>query len=256
MLEYAFGSGLDWPDERLGSGIAARHVRRGEGAVARRARVFGAADAAGARRLGRPAARVAGGVGSGVRRSGRDGAVARGEAAHVRQGGGGPPAALLLRRGRAAARPGADRRAAGAERALRPGAGRAVPHGRDCACTATGGTAWPGTATPSGAARTRTRWSPSCRWARRGRCCCARGRRGRAGRGGSLRFEVGHGDLLVMGGSCQRTWEHAVPKTSQAVGPRISVQFRPAGCAEASRSTAAILLYNKSQLLRYLVSTT
>ncbi len=52
---------------------------------------------------------------------------------------------------------------------------------------------------------------------------------GRGGRGGSLRFEVGHGDLLVMGGSCQRTWEHAVPKTSQAVGPRISVQFRPRG---------------------------
>jgi alkylated DNA repair dioxygenase AlkB len=44
-----------------------------------------------------------------------------------------------------------------------------------------------------------------------------------------LRFEVGHGDLLVMGGSCQRAWEHAVPKTSQPVGPRISVQFRPRG---------------------------
>ncbi len=44
-----------------------------------------------------------------------------------------------------------------------------------------------------------------------------------------LRFEVGHGDLLVMGGSCQRTWEHAVPKTSRAIGPRISVQFRPQG---------------------------
>jgi alkylated DNA repair dioxygenase AlkB len=49
------------------------------------------------------------------------------------------------------------------------------------------------------------------------------------GRGSSLRFEVGHGDLLVMGGSCQRTWEHAVPKTTQATGPRISVQFRPRG---------------------------
>ena len=46
-------------------------------------------------------------------------------------------------------------------------------------------------------------------------------------RGSSLRFEVGHGDLLVMGGSCHRTWEHAVPKTAQAAGPRISVQFRP-----------------------------
>ena len=52
---------------------------------------------------------------------------------------------------------------------------------------------------------------------------------GPSGRGGSLRFEVGHGDLLVMGGSCQRTWEHAVPKTAQAAGPRISVQFRPRG---------------------------
>ena len=49
------------------------------------------------------------------------------------------------------------------------------------------------------------------------------------GGGPSRRYEVGHGDLLVMGGSCQRTWEHAVPKTSAAAGPRISVQFRPRG---------------------------
>ncbi|WP_183095316.1 alpha-ketoglutarate-dependent dioxygenase AlkB [Nocardioides stalactiti] len=42
----------------------------------------------------------------------------------------------------------------------------------------------------------------------------------------TLSFEMGHGDLLVMGGSCQRTWEHAVPKVASA-GPRISVQFRP-----------------------------
>ena len=46
---------------------------------------------------------------------------------------------------------------------------------------------------------------------------------------GPVRFDVGGGDLLVMGGSCQRTWEHAVPKTTRPVGPRISVQFRPAG---------------------------
>jgi alkylated DNA repair dioxygenase AlkB len=46
------------------------------------------------------------------------------------------------------------------------------------------------------------------------------------GGGESLSFELGHGDLLVMGGSCQRTWEHAVPKVARA-GPRISVQFRP-----------------------------
>ena len=38
---------------------------------------------------------------------------------------------------------------------------------------------------------------------------------------------LGHGDLIVMGGSCQRTWEHAILKTAKAVGPRISVQFRP-----------------------------
>lgn len=45
----------------------------------------------------------------------------------------------------------------------------------------------------------------------------------------ALRLPLGHGDLVVMGGSCQRTWEHAIPKTSRAVGPRISVQFRPRG---------------------------
>ena len=48
------------------------------------------------------------------------------------------------------------------------------------------------------------------------------------GGGSSMSFTLGHGDLLVMGGSCQRTWEHAVPKVAHA-GPRISVQFRPAG---------------------------
>ncbi len=47
------------------------------------------------------------------------------------------------------------------------------------------------------------------------------------GGGSSLRFVVGHGDLLVMGGSCQRTWDHAIPKVDASVGPRISVQFRP-----------------------------
>jgi alkylated DNA repair dioxygenase AlkB len=49
------------------------------------------------------------------------------------------------------------------------------------------------------------------------------------GGGPALRYELGHGDLIVMGGSCQRTWEHAVPKTARAAGPRISVQFRPRG---------------------------
>ncbi|HVK25750.1 MAG TPA: alpha-ketoglutarate-dependent dioxygenase AlkB [Actinokineospora sp.] len=47
--------------------------------------------------------------------------------------------------------------------------------------------------------------------------------------GVTIRHALGHGDLLVMGGSCQRTWEHAVPKTARPVGPRISIQFRPRG---------------------------
>ncbi|WLP89541.1 alpha-ketoglutarate-dependent dioxygenase AlkB [Gordonia sp. NB41Y] len=48
------------------------------------------------------------------------------------------------------------------------------------------------------------------------------------GGGPSIRFLLSAGDLLVMGGSCQRTWEHAIPKCT-GVGPRISVQFRPPG---------------------------
>jgi alkylated DNA repair dioxygenase AlkB len=51
--------------------------------------------------------------------------------------------------------------------------------------------------------------------------------RPRYGGGPVVRRSIGHGDLLVMGGSCQRTWDHAVPKTAGSVGPRISVQFRP-----------------------------
>jgi len=51
------------------------------------------------------------------------------------------------------------------------------------------------------------------------------------GGGTSRRFVLGHGDLIVMGGSCQRTWEHAIPKTTRPVGPRVSVQFRPVGVA-------------------------
>ena len=51
------------------------------------------------------------------------------------------------------------------------------------------------------------------------------------GGGGTVRRAVGHGDLLVMGGSCQRTWEHAIPKTARCAGPRISIQFRPHGVA-------------------------
>jgi alkylated DNA repair dioxygenase AlkB len=54
--------------------------------------------------------------------------------------------------------------------------------------------------------------------------------RPRAG-GSTLKFSLGHGDLVVMGGSCQRTWEHAIPKTARPTGPRVSIQFRPIGVA-------------------------
>ena len=49
--------------------------------------------------------------------------------------------------------------------------------------------------------------------------------------GTGIRIPLGHGDLVVMGGSCQRTWEHAIPKTTRPVGPRVSIQYRPAGVA-------------------------
>jgi alkylated DNA repair dioxygenase AlkB len=45
------------------------------------------------------------------------------------------------------------------------------------------------------------------------------------GGGPSRRFDLGGGDLLVMGGTCQHTWEHTVPKVA-AAGPRLSVTFR------------------------------
>jgi alkylated DNA repair dioxygenase AlkB len=53
--------------------------------------------------------------------------------------------------------------------------------------------------------------------------------RPREGSAPAQRYPLGHGDLIVMGGSCQRTWLHAVPKTARPCGPRISVQFRTHG---------------------------
>jgi alkylated DNA repair dioxygenase AlkB len=46
------------------------------------------------------------------------------------------------------------------------------------------------------------------------------------GGGTSLGLSLGFGDLLVMGGSCQRTWQHSVPKAKGAA-PRIAIMFRP-----------------------------
>jgi alkylated DNA repair dioxygenase AlkB len=46
------------------------------------------------------------------------------------------------------------------------------------------------------------------------------------GGGPSVAFALGRGDLFVMGGLCQRAWQHTVPKTARAL-PRLAVMFRP-----------------------------
>lgn len=45
--------------------------------------------------------------------------------------------------------------------------------------------------------------------------------------GPSIAYQLGRGDLIVMGGTCQRTWRHGIPKVAHAPGPRISIMFRP-----------------------------
>jgi alkylated DNA repair dioxygenase AlkB len=47
----------------------------------------------------------------------------------------------------------------------------------------------------------------------------------RRGGGPSRSWQLGHGDLFVMGGACQHDWEHCVPKVATA-GPRLSIMFR------------------------------
>jgi len=42
----------------------------------------------------------------------------------------------------------------------------------------------------------------------------------------SLNIILQNGDLLVMGGTCQRYWMHSVPKTKAPKGPRINLTFR------------------------------
>jgi alkylated DNA repair dioxygenase AlkB len=48
------------------------------------------------------------------------------------------------------------------------------------------------------------------------------------GGGPSIAYTLHTGDLLVQGGTSQRTFEHCVPKQAHA-GPRISVMFRERG---------------------------
>ena len=46
------------------------------------------------------------------------------------------------------------------------------------------------------------------------------------GGGRSVDLSPASGDLLVMGGTCQMRWEHAVPKVPRGSGPRISASIR------------------------------
>jgi alkylated DNA repair dioxygenase AlkB len=43
--------------------------------------------------------------------------------------------------------------------------------------------------------------------------------------GRSIGITPRNGDLIVMGGRCQRDWLHSVPKQARPAGPRISVNF-------------------------------
>lgn len=48
----------------------------------------------------------------------------------------------------------------------------------------------------------------------------------RTGGGPSRSLALGWGDLLVMGGTCQRTHQHSVPKVASAA-PRLVLMYRP-----------------------------
>lgn len=41
-----------------------------------------------------------------------------------------------------------------------------------------------------------------------------------------LKYRLPHGSVLVMGGTSQHHWLHALPKTTETVGERISLTFR------------------------------
>jgi alkylated DNA repair dioxygenase AlkB len=56
--------------------------------------------------------------------------------------------------------------------------------------------------------------------------------------GPSTAFSLGNGDLVVMGGTSQRTWRHGIPKVASA-GPRIALMFRPPWAANYRTTIAA-----------------
>ncbi len=42
----------------------------------------------------------------------------------------------------------------------------------------------------------------------------------------SFHFDLGHGDLLIMGDRAQIDFQHCIPKVSKIVGPRVNLTFR------------------------------
>ena len=103
---------------------------------------------------------------------------------------------------------------------------------------ATARTPWPGTATVCMTAA--TRWSRSSAWAN----LCAlqlRPAPGCPASSGSAThsFPLGDGTLLVMGGTCQATWQHRVPKSNRHTGPRMSITFRARQCRAPGRPGGA-----------------
>jgi len=42
----------------------------------------------------------------------------------------------------------------------------------------------------------------------------------------TVSVELHHGDVLVMRGPMQHAWQHQLPKTQRAIGPRINLTFR------------------------------
>jgi len=42
----------------------------------------------------------------------------------------------------------------------------------------------------------------------------------------TMKFQVGHGTLIIMAGTMQQFWKHEIPKTKEAVGERINLTFR------------------------------
>ena len=50
--------------------------------------------------------------------------------------------------------------------------------------------------------------------------------RPKRGAASPITLELGHGSLLVMGGTCQHAFRHGVPKERREVGARINLTFR------------------------------